>query len=524
MSMKEGDQSVNHKFSVDSGFSENPEYTQREEYGMKKNLVVLLVILVTVSATLFAGGAAEADKGYDIYIYNSKGENAAQFADMAKAYEAETGVRVKTFSIGSGQDHMETLRAEMNSSSKPSIFSIQGVKELIEWYQGGFVVDLNTVSYQSFKDFASGISPSLRLTNDGKNSFGVPYNVEGYGFIVDRQMVADLFGSNKVDAFIEDTKAASYAEWEALVKALDSYIKRNTAATVTLNGNRYALTANKTGLAQKLNGVFAVMGAEKWTYGDHFINVPLNAVFDGPNAAAEATEAQIDSLRGPLMAYAKALDLKTSYLAGMNGAARRSQDFVSSANFGYDQAVQIFADSKAVFFKQGNWAYGNIANVNPQQAARLDFIPVKMPFQAADVTLPGMSVEKLNSSIPVFVPNYYAINSMVSDKEQQLAMDFLIWLNTSETGKKYVIEDFNFIPYNADPATTELPNSLGNSILDYIKSGNIIAAPYHGAPATWSGDVVGLRLMEQYLTKANWTAQDHQAIVDYAIQSWKDLN
>lgn len=491
---------------------------------MKKSIVVLLIILFTVSLSLFAAGQGEADKGYDLYIYNSKGENAAQFAEMAKAYEAETGVRVKTFSIGSGQDHMETLRAEMNASNKPSIFSIQGVKELIEWYQGGFVVDFNTVTDANFKKLAEGIAPSLRLTNDGSNSFGVPYNVEGYGYIVDRQMVSDLFGAAKVDAFIADAKAASYGEWEALVKALDAYIKNNRAATVTLNGNAYALAAAKTGLAKSLTGVFAVMGAEKWTYGDHFINVALNAAFGDPNAAANSTDADVEKLRGALTAYAKALDLKTSYLAGMNGPAKRGQDFVSSANYGYDQTVQIFADHKAVFFKQGNWAYGNIANVNPQQAERLEFLPVKMPFQSADVTLAGMTVDTLNASIPVFVPNYYAINSMVSEAEQKQAMDFLVWLNTSATGKKYVVEEFNFIPYNADPATTTLPNSLGNSILDYITSGDIIAAPYHGAPATWSGDVVGLRLMEQYMTKAVWTAQDYKDIVDYAIQSWQNLN
>ena len=193
---------------------------------MRKRIVVLLIVLLTVSLSAFAGAQAEADKGYDLYIYNSKGENAAQFAEMAKAYEAETGVRVRTFSIGSGQDHMETLRAEMNSRNKPSIFSIQGVKELIEWYQGGFVVDFNSITDASFKALANNISPSLRLTNDGKTSFGVPYNVEGYGYIVDRQMIADLFGGASVDAFIADAKAATYAEWEALVKALDAYIKR----------------------------------------------------------------------------------------------------------------------------------------------------------------------------------------------------------------------------------------------------------------------------------------------------------
>ena len=488
---------------------------------MKKSLIVILVILMAFSATLFAQGSGEADKGYDIYVYNSKGENAAQFAAMCAAYEAETGVRVKNFSIGSGQDHMETLRSEMNSRTMPSIFSIQGIKELAEWSQGGFALDLNTVKTGDFAKMATAIPQGLRLTSDGATSYGIPYNVEGYGFIVDRDMLAELFGAAKVDAVLADIKAASYEEWAALVKAIDGWIVSPKANSVTLNGKSYTLASSKGMLSGKLNGVFAVMGAEKWTYGDHFINVALNAVFANPVEANEADEAKIKSLKGAFLAYAQALDLKTSYLAGLKGKAVRGQDFVSSANFGYDQAVQIFADSKAVFFKQGNWAFGNIEGVNKAQAARLEFVPVKMPFQSQDVKrADGTTVSHLNSSIPVFVPNYYAVNAMVPKAEQQKAFDFLYWMNNSETGKKYIVEDFAFIPYNADPATTTVPNSLGNSIIDYIASGNTLTAPYQGAPASWSGDVVGLRVMESYLTKRNWTQSDYEAIANYAISEW----
>ncbi len=488
---------------------------------MKKSLIVILVILLAFSASVFAQGSREADKGYDIYVYNSKGENAAQFAQMCAAYEAETGTRVKNFSIGSGQDHMETLRSEMNSRHMPTIFSIQGLKELAEWSQGGFALDLTTVTGGDFGKMAAAVPQGLRLTSDGKTSYGIPYNVEGYGFIVDRDMLADLFGATKVDAVLADIKASSYAEWEALVKSIDAWIASPKATSVKLHGNSYTLASAKGKLSGNLNGVFAVMGAEKWTYGDHFINVALNAVFANPVEANEADVAKIRSLQGPLLAYAQALDLKTSHLAGLKGKAVRGQDFVSSANFGYDQAVQIFADSKAVFFKQGNWAFGNIEGVNKAQAARLEFVPVKMPYQIQDVKrTDGTTIADLNSSIPVFVPNYYAVNALVPKEEQQKAFDFLYWMNNSETGKRFIIEEFAFIPYNADPATTTVPNSLGNSIIDYIASGDTLTAPYHGAPASWSGDVVGLKVMESYLTKKDWTNADYQAIADYAIEQW----
>lgn len=491
---------------------------------MKKSLTVLLIVLMALSASLFAQGSAEADRGYDIYVYNSKGENAAQFAAMCAAYEAETGVRVKNFSIGSGQDHMETLRAEMNSRNKPTVFSIQGIKELAEWSEGGFALNLNTITTGDFGKMVGAIPQSLRLTTDGKTSFGVPYNVEGYGYIVDRNMIGELFGNDKVDAVLSDIKAANYSEWESLVKAIDAWIKAPKANNVVLNGNTYTLAASKGTLSANLNGVFSVMGAEKWTYGDHFINVALNAIFTSELDAKQADNAKVQSAKGALVAYAKALDLKTSYLAGLKGSAVRGQDFVSSANFGYDQAVQIFSSSKAVFFKQGNWAYGNIAGVNAQMAERLEFLPVKMPYQAADIKRnDGTTIEKLNSSIPVFVPNFYAVNALAAKDEQQKAFDFLYWMNNSETGKKYIVEEFAFIPYNADPATTTVPNSLGNSIIDYIASGNIIGAPYNGSPASWSGDTVGLKVMENYLTKQTWTANDYNDIADYAIQKWIEM-
>ena len=484
---------------------------------MKRIFFLTLIPVIMVMALSCKGG----DKGYDLYIYNAKGENARQFEDMCKAYTAATNVRVKAFSIGSGQDHAETLRSEMNSKNPPTIYSIYGVKELVGWVEGGFVQDLNKVTDSAFSALASGISPSLRLTTTGTTSYGVPYNVEGYGYIVDKDMLAALFGSGNVNAILADIKTAGYDEWQNLILAIDRWIKSPSAAQVTLSGKSYAFAAAKSGVATNLTGVFAVMGAEKWTYGDHFINVALNAVFTDPDDAFTATDAKIRGARPAFLDYAQALDLKTSHLAGKNGPAVRGQDFVSSANFGYDQTVQIFVESKAVFFKQGNWAYGNIADVNKAMAERLEFLPVKMPFKSADITrTDGMTPEKLNRSIPVFVPNYYAVNALASEADKKLAYDFLVWLNTSAAGKKFLVEDFAFIPYNADPATTTVPNSLGNSIISYIKSGDIIAAPYNGAPAPWSGEVVGLKLMEDYMTKAVWTQADYDAIADYAVDQW----
>lgn len=196
---------------------------------------------------------------------------------------------------------------------------------------------------------------------------------------------------------------------------------------------------------------------------------------------------------------------------------------INSTTNGYDPAVQKFADHKALFMKQGNWVYTNIEKVNPEIVKTLTFIPVKMPFTDNDIKVPGLTAEKMQRSIPVFVPNYYAINSKVSEEEQNMAMDFLVWLNTTDEGKKFITEDMAFIPYNADPSTTHLGNSLGDSIIQYMASGDTITNAYAGAPTNWSGETVGLEIMEKYLTKAEWTDDDYNAIADYAIAKWKEM-
>lgn len=464
-----------------------------------------------------------ADKGYDLYVFNAKGENAAQFDAMAKAFEAETGLRVKTFSIGAGAEQNGPMMAEMNSKNPPVIFSIQGINNLAQWQEGGYVVDLSTVQDPDFAKLVAAISPNLRMSLGGNTSYGIPYNIEGYGYIVDRQLLADIFGVPNSDGVIADITTATYPEWEALLTALDKWIQSPQAATVTLSGNAHALAPAKQGLAANLTGVDVIMGSETWTYGGHFINVALNAVFPSQSEALKPSDDTIRKLRNPLIAYAKAVELKTRYLAGKNGKAQRGQDLVSPANFGYDQAVQIFAENKAVFLKQGNWAYNNIAAVNKDMAERLTFLPMKMPFNQSDI-VSGLTIPQMNRSIPIFVPNYYAVNALSPEEERQAAYKFLVWMNTSKTGQKFIVEDMAFIPYNADPATTVVPNSLGNSIIQYMKTGDMLNGLFLAVPGPWPSDTVGKFIMERYLTKPDWSEADFAAIADYGVDQWLQIN
>ena len=310
-------------------------------------------------------------------------------------------------------------------------------------------------------------------------------------------MLAALFGEDQVDAFLEAFKTATYDEFEQMVLTLQSYIKEGTAGSVTLSGQEFALAAEKTGKAATLEGVFSVAGSEKWTYGDHFVNIAVDAIFPDSKAAGEATLEQLQAGKGAFEAYAKALDLKT--------------------------AIATFANSKAIFLKQGNWAYENIKKANADIVDTLTFLPIKMPFTQDDIKVEGLTVEHMLESIPVFVPNYYCINDKVSDEEKELAEEFLVWLNTTEAGQKFVVEEMSFIPYNADPATTSAGYSLGDSIISYMAADKTLTNAYAGAPKGWATDNFGLQMMENYVNTAEWPETAYSDIADYAISSWAEM-
>ena len=469
----------------------------------------------TGSADTASTSTGSAD--YDLYIFNNKGENADAMAAAAEAFGEEKGVTVKVFSLGSGVNSDDTLRTEMNSKNKPAIFSCMNSQALVEWVEGGFAMDLSKATNEEFKQLVADIPESFNLT-DGTANYGIPYNVEGYGYIVDKEMLAALFGEDQVDAFLEAFKTATYDEFEQMVLTLQSYIKEGTAGSVTLSGQEFALAAEKTGKAATLEGVFSVAGSEKWTYGDHFVNIAVDAIFPDSKAAGEATLEQLQAGKGAFEAYAKALDLKTA-----NATTPRGPELINATTNGYDPSVATFANSKAIFLKQGNWAYENIKKANADIVDTLTFLPIKMPFTQDDIKVEGLTVEHMLESIPVFVPNYYCINDKVSDEEKELAEEFLVWLNTSEAGQKFVVEEMSFIPYNADPATTSAGYSLGDSIISYMAADKTLTNAYAGAPKGWATDNFGLQMMENYVNTAEWPDTAYSDIADYAISSWAEM-
>jgi raffinose/stachyose/melibiose transport system substrate-binding protein len=95
-----------------------------------------------------------------------------------------------------------------------------------------------------------------------------------------------------------------------------------------------------------------------------------------------------------------------------------------------DYATEIaeFASGKAAMLQQGNWVQGDIDKVN----AKLNLGVLPLPINDSE------------GKVYVGVPNNWIVNSKSKNPDE--AKKFLNWMVSSETGKKYLTQEFKFMP------------------------------------------------------------------------------
>lgn len=122
----------------------------------------------------------------------------------------------------------------------------------------------------------------------------------------------------------------------------------------------------------------------------------------------------------------------------------------------YDANCGDFMTGKTAAIHQGNWVYSMFNDYE----------------KSFEIGLAGLPISG-NTAIPVGVPYYWCVNSDASEEEQALAMDFLTWMYTSETGIRYQMEVFDFIPVSSDMESPS-DNPLNIAVGDAIAAGDIM--------------------------------------------------
>jgi raffinose/stachyose/melibiose transport system substrate-binding protein len=482
---------------------------------MKK--VITLVLGFALVFTL----AACRDSGYDIYIYSNKAETAETLPVLIQEweadYEARTGEDITVKVVAGGDEGGQLLNADLNSSNQPAVFTTR-FSELSNQIEAGQVMNMEETTGDFKTKLVDNINEAHMLSLDGVAQYGIPENVEGYGFIVNKTVLAQVLDVTDKEAAFDMMKAASYDEFVDFVEAVTAALD-GTDTTITIDGDSYTIAGAN--IPTDLNGVFAVMGAENWTYGNHVFNVIYNLEMDTMANATEATTVEFAGAE----AYYDLLTLKVSNMASLDGnGISVGPSFV--ADYNYDAGTSLLGTGKALFLKQGNWAYGGIAGtegVEDAYLADLAFLPVKIDLNKVDYSkarfADASEAAFMNESIPVFVPNYYALNPNVSEEELALGMDFLLYLNTSANGVETQVETFSFIPYfgttAADGTEFTIENSLGTSIVEYMALGDIYGAPFDGTPSGWMSDNMATYIKEEMMAITPWGS--YQDFMDEVI-------
>ena len=105
---------------------------------------------------------------------------------------------------------------------------------------------------------------------------------------------------------------------------------------------------------------------------------------------------------------------------------------------------------------QGNWSWGMLADYD-------------MDFEVGMAPVPLLG----NDALSVSVPSVWAINADASPAEIQAGLDFLDWLYTSETGQRYLFEEFGFLPvlYGVESPSVD---PLSAEVLRFVEEGRTI--------------------------------------------------
>ena len=205
-------------------------------------------------------GCGEKEKDYDVYFFNGKSEIAESLETVADEYEAETGKKVKVFTVGISESS-ETLRSEIKSKAYPTVFASNAIG-IEEWKSAGFAMDASKIHNPQLKALYESVPDSMKLEFEGEGNYGIPYNIEGYGLIANKKMLTEILQIDDINQFKQDYKEASYTEFQDMIKSLDSYIKNNSGEDFTLNGQIYHIRNGKTSYTESLTGVLSIAGAE----------------------------------------------------------------------------------------------------------------------------------------------------------------------------------------------------------------------------------------------------------------------
>ena len=411
------------------------------------------VAAMSLGALAACGSSTSGDdaKG-KVYYLNFKPEAADQWTALAKEYTKEKGVEVKVQTAASGT-YEQTLKSEIAKTEAPTLFQVNGPVGYQNWKK--YTADMSNTDV--YKELAN---QDVAL-KDGDKVVGVPYVMETYGLIYNKDILNKYFA-------LDGAKATYMDE-------IDNFD--------TLKAVADDMQARKDELGIK--GAFTSAGFDSssdWRFKTHLANLPLYYEFKDDNVTEQPA-----TIKGTYLPnYKKIFDL---YITDST-----TDPTQLSAKTG-DDANSEFALGEAAFYQNGTWAWTDLQKAG-MKAESVGMMPIYT----------GVKGEE-KQGLATGSENYWCINDKASDADKKATEDFLSWVITSDTGKKAISQDMGFTTPFKTFDDVKFDNPLTEAAVEDQKSGKTqVSWNFTMMPSEEWKNKVGQALLEYAQGTGKWDA------------------
>lgn len=407
---------------------------------------------------------------------NFKPEVADIYKEIADEYEKETGVKV-VVETAANNEYESTLTAKMSTKNAPTLFQINGPKGLANWKD--YCADLSDSElYKHLKD------KSLAVTSSNGKVYGIPYVVEGYGIIYNKEITDKYFAL--------DNKSTDFKSMEDI----NSFSKLKELAE-DMQKNKEALG---------IDGVFAstsLKSGENWRFQTHLANVPLFYEFT-------KNKVDLTSNNTSKITFEYADNFKNIFDLYLNNS---TVDKGKTGTKTVSDSMAEFALEKCAMVQNGNWAWSQISKVsgNKVKEDNIKFLPIYTGIEGEE-----------SQGLCIGTENYFAVNSKASKEEQQAAKDFIYWLYSSEQGKKFVSEKLGFIsPFDTFDDTEVPSDPLAKEVKNWMDKQSVTTIPWYFTvfPSQTFKDNFGSSLLKYAQGNKTFDEVKADAIADWEKES-----
>ena len=438
---------------------------------MLKKFCKLTVLSGILLPLVFTSCWGKKSKGEVRYL-NFKPESAGVYEELAQIYEKETGVKV-IIETAANNAYESTLTAKMANRNPPTLFQINGPKGYANWKD--YCADLkDSELYKHLTD------KSLAVTDKG-GVYGIPYVLEGYGIIYNKEITDKYFALPKKSTTFKSMDEIN--NFEKLKKLVEDMQKN----------------ASKLGI----KGVFAstsLKAGEDWRWQTHLLNIPIYYEFTNNNI--DLTSDQTDTIT---FEYNK--NFKNIFDLYLNNSVIPPKQVGIKT---VDNSMSEFALGECAMVQNGNWAWSQIEGVkgNVVKADNIKYLPIYT----------GMKVDP-QQGLCIGTENFYAVNKKASAEDQKATVDFVYWLYSSEKGKDYVINKLGFIsPFDTFTESEKPKDPLAVEVLHWMKKSDITTIPWYFTlfPSQVFKEDFGSDLLRYAQGAENWAT-----VTDNVIADWK---